>query len=57
MVELYCDACGNRMYERYIKAKVDIGKAKGVEVHAYVNSKHDICNDCIVDAVRKAGPR
>lgn len=54
MIERYCDGCGTRMYgERFIKAKVKIGMAKNIDIHAY-SGNADLCTTCLVMAVKKA---
>jgi hypothetical protein len=54
MIQVYCDGCGTRIYgNRFIRAKVDFRKAKGVDIHV-TSYNHDLCQDCLLEAAAKA---
>jgi hypothetical protein len=50
---VFCDACGARISKRFIRAKVDVGNAKGVDVHVCTYS-YDLCQRCLLEAAEKA---
>jgi hypothetical protein len=50
---VFCDACGARISKRFIRAKVDVGNAKGVDVHVCTYTS-DLCQRCLLEAAEKA---